>query len=132
MPLFKNFTIENCEILHMATKDWGHLVFGSGDKTDGVYTVKNCTFNGVGTQGIYINEKTSGATYNILNCTFEGDFGVEGAISIQNNAGVNCTVNVAGCEFNNIPETSHEICVHYDNDDMTLNAEGVEVYNANK
>ena len=122
---FDKLTIKNCEILHMATKDWGMLVFGSG-KENGVYTVENCTFNGVQTQGIYLNENTK-ATYHINNCKFNGDFGNEGAITIQNNAGVNCTVNVVGCEFNNIPETSHKIFVLYNNDDMTLNADGVEV-----
>ena len=110
MALFKYFTIENCEILHMATKSWGHLVFGGGNKADGVYTVKNCTFNGVGTQGIYINEDTSGATYNVLNCTFNGDFGSEGAVTIEANNS-NFTVNVLDCTFSNIPETSHSICV---------------------
>ena len=109
MALVKNFTIKNCEILHMATKSWGHIVFGSGNKADGVYTIENCTFNGVGTQGIYINENTTGATYNILNCTFNGDFGTEGAITIQTNKEVNHTVNVTGCEFNNIPAESHRI-----------------------
>ena len=123
--LFDNLTIKNCEILHMATKSWGMLVFDSG-KENGVYTVENCTFNGVQTQGIYLNEDTK-ATYHINNCKFNGDFGNEGAITIQNNAGVNCTVNVVGCEFNNIPETSHKIFVLYNNDDMTLNADGVEV-----
>ena len=110
MENFKYFTIENCEILHMADKSWGHLVFGGGNKADGVYTVKNCTFNGVGTQGIYINEDTSGATYNVLNCTFDGDFGIEGAVTIQANNS-NFTVNVFDCTFSNIPETSHSICV---------------------
>ena len=109
MALVKNFTIKNCEILHMATKTWGMLVFGGGNKADGVYTIENCTFNGVETQGIYINEGITGATYNIINCTFNGDFGGEGAITIQTNKGVNHIVNVEGCEFNNIPETSHRI-----------------------
>ena len=109
MALVKNFTIKNCEILRMATKSWGMLVFGGGDKTDGVYTIENCTFNGVGTQGIYINEGITGATYNIKNCTFNGDFGGEGAITIQTNKGVNHIVNVEGCEFNNIPAESHRI-----------------------
>ena len=129
LVLFKNFTIENCEILRMPAKTWGHLVFSTGDEADGVYTVKECTFNGVGTQGIYINENTSGATYNVLDCTFNGNFGGEGAITIQNNANVNFTVNVDGCDFIDIPETSHEIFVKYDNIGMTLNANGVEVYN---
>ena len=127
--LFKNLTIKNCEILHMASKSWGMLVLDRG-QSEGVYTVDNCTFTGVGTTGIYINEKNNGVTYNIKNCEFNGDFGVEGAISIQNDPNKNFTVNVTGCEFNfPEPSQSHEIYVHYDNDDMTLNAEGVEVYN---
>ncbi|MBR2948184.1 MAG: hypothetical protein IKC17_06325, partial [Bacteroidales bacterium] len=126
MALVKNFTIKNCEILHMATKSWGHIVFGSGNKADGVYTIENCTFNGVGTQGIYINENISGATYNILNCTFNGDFGTEGAITIQTNKEVNHTVNVEGCEFNNIPAESHRIFLAPNGGlfyDLTLNTD---------
>ena len=108
LDLAKNFTIKNCEILHMATKSWGMLVFGSGNSADGVYTVSNCTFNGVGTQGIYINETVSGAVYNIENCTFNGNFGSEGAITIQGNKDAKFTVNVdADCAFNNIPVTNH-------------------------
>ena len=87
----------------MATKSWGHIVFASGNKADGVYTIENCTFNGVGTQGIYINETITGATYNIKNCTFNGDFGTEGAITISTHQGVKHTVNVTDCEFNNVP-----------------------------
>ena len=132
MALFRNFTIENCEILHMATKSWGMLVFGGGNKADGVYTVKNCTFNGVGTQGIYINEDVSGATYNVLGCTFNGDFTCnDGAITIQNNAGVNSTVNVEDCKFENFLGT--KIFVLYNNDDMTLNnPDNVEVACGNR
>ena len=110
MALFKNFTIENCEILRMADKSWGHLVFGGGDKADGVYTVKNCTFNGVGTQGIYINESTSGATYNVLNCTFKGEFGDEGAVTIQNNRNVDFTVNVTNCKFEGV-DNEHKVFI---------------------
>lgn len=110
LDLFENFTIRNCEIIQRSgVKTWGHIVFGSGTKANGVYTIENCKFNGVGTQGIYINENTTGATYNILNCTFDGDFGTEGAITIQTNKNVNHTVNVKGCTFNNIPDTSHRI-----------------------
>lgn len=110
LDLFDSFTIKNCEIIQRSgVKTWGHIVFGSGNKANGVYTLENCTFNGVGTQGIYINETKSGATYNILNCTFEGDFGNEGAITIQTNKDVNHIVNVMGCTFNNIPDTSHRI-----------------------
>ena len=110
LDLFESFTIRNCEIIQRSgVKTWGHIVFGSGTKANGVYTIENCKFNGVGTQGIYINENTTGATYNILNCTFDGDFGTEGAITIQTNKNVNHTVNVKGCTFNNIPDTSHRI-----------------------
>ena len=88
LELCRHFTIKNCEILKMKDKGWGMMVFSSGVSTDGVYTVSNCTFNGVGTQGIFINEKKSGAVYNIENCTFNGDFGsAEGAVTIQNNTG---------------------------------------------
>ena len=124
MALFRNFTIENCEILHMANKSWGMLVFSTGDKANGVYTVKNCTFNGVGTQGIYINEDVSGATYNVLGCTFNGNFTCnDGAITIQNNAGVNTTVNVEDCKFEN-GFSGNKIYVLYNNNDMTLNNPG--------
>lgn len=110
LDLFDSFTIRNCEIIQRSgVKTWGHIVFGSGNKANGVYTIENCKFNGVGTQGIYINENTTGATYNILNCTFDGDFGTEGAITIQTNKNVNHIVNVKGCTFNNIPDTSHRI-----------------------
>lgn len=125
---FNTLTIENCEIMRMPNKSWGHLVFGASNNATGVYTISNCTFNGVGTQGIYINEQVSGATYNILNCTFNGDFGGEGAVTIQNNDGVQHIVNVTGCTFNNIPDTSHEIYVLYAYDGWTLNAEGVDAY----
>ena len=117
------FTIRDCKIGKMATKNWGHLVFGSSDNANGVYTISNCTFEGVGTQGIYINEKVSGATYNIENCTFNGNFGDEGAITIQNNANVNMKVNVKNCTFNEIPSTSHKIFIHYAYDGWTLNTD---------
>ena len=107
---FDNFTIRNCEILKReGVKDWGMVVFGSSNNPKGVYTIENCTFKGVGTQGIYINEQASGATYNILDCTFDGDFGTEGAITIQTNKDVNHIVNVKGCTFKNIPDDSHRI-----------------------
>ena len=125
----KNFTIKNCEVLHMATKKWGMLVFGSRKSSNGVVTLSNCTFNGVGTQGIYINEEMNGAVYNIENCTFNGNFGSEGAITIQDNANVDFTVNVNGCAFNNIPSTSHEVCLIYGNNVFTLNSDvELEVY----
>ena len=103
------FTIKNCEVFKMASKSWGMMVYNSG-RANGVYTIDNCTFNGVGTQGVYINESNSSAVYNITNCTFNGDFGGEGAVTIQVNLNVNHTVNVTGCTFNNIPSTSHKIC----------------------
>ena len=99
------------------------MVFGAFNKANGVCTLDNCTFNGVGTQGIYINESASGATYNILNCKFNGDFGTEGAVAIQNNSGVNHTVNVKGCTFSSIPSTSHEIYVKYAYTEWTLNTD---------
>ena len=119
---FDNFTIRNCEILkrEVSDKNWGMMVFSTG-KANGVYTIENCTFNGVGTQGIYINENNSGATYNIVNCTFDGDFGSsDGAITIQDNDNVNFTVNVTGCSFNNVTN-NRKICLIYGNNDFTLN-----------
>ena len=118
---FDSITIRDCEILKRENvKEWGMVVFGSSNNANGVYTIENCTFNGVGTQGIFINENVSGATYNILNCTFNGDFGDEGVISIQNNANVDHIVNVLGCTFN---VTSNKICVHYAYDGWTLNTD---------
>ena len=110
LEIYDQFTIRNCEVLRMPDKSWGLMVFSTG-KANGVYTVDNCTFNGIGTQGIYINETHSSAVYNITNCTFNGDFGIEGAITIQGNTGVNQAVNIKGCTFNNIPSTSHKICI---------------------
>jgi hypothetical protein len=121
LALCENFTIKNCEILHMATKTWGMLVFGTDQTPVGVYTVSNCTFNGVSTQGIYINEGRSGAIYNIENCTFTGDFGsADGAVTIQNNRGVTFTVNVTGCKFNT---DSNEICYLYNDPAFILNTD---------
>jgi len=125
--LYDELTIENCQIMRMPNKGWGHLVFGSSNKAGGVYTIKNCTFEGKKSQGIYINQ-TVEATFNIEDCTFTGDFGGEGAITVQNNDGVNVTVNVTGCTFNEIPETSHEIYVLYAFEGWTLNAEGVDAF----
>ena len=124
---FKTLTIDNCTIERMPDKAWGHLVFGSSAAAGGVYTVSNCIFNGVGSQGIYVNQ-TVAATFNIENCTFNGDFGGEGAITVQNNDGVNITLNVTDCEFNSIPETSHEIYILYAYAGWTLDAEGVDVF----
>lgn len=123
LELCKHFTIKNCEILKMKDKSWGMMVFSTGVSTDGVYTVSNCTFNSVGTQGIFINEKKNGAVYNIENCTFNGDFGSEdGAVTIQNNRGVAFTVNVTGCTFN-MTNGSHEISHHYNDSAFTLNTD---------
>ena len=123
LELCRHFTIKNCEILKMKDKGWGMMVFSTGVSTDGVYTVSNCTFNSVGTQGIFINEKKSGAVYNIENCTFNGDFGSEdGAVTIQNNRGVAFTVNVTGCTFN-MTNGSHEISHHYNDSAFTLNTD---------
>jgi hypothetical protein len=105
----------------MATKTWGMLVFGTDQTPVGVYTVSNCTFNGAGTQGIYINEGRPGAIYNIENCTFTGDFGSkDGAVTIENKRGVQFTVNVTGCTFNT---GSNEICYLYDDSAFTLNTD---------
>lgn len=120
---FKELKIQNCEILRMPDKDWGHLVFGSSDYEKGVYTIENCIFNGQGSQGIYINENVSGVTYNILNCTFEGNFGGEGAITIQNNTNVKHIVNVKGCSFINIPESSNKVYIIGNYEDWTLNTD---------
>jgi hypothetical protein len=123
LALCKNFTIKNCEILHMATKSWGMLVFGGRDSGAVNCTVSNCSFKGVGTQGIYINEKISGAVYNIENCTFDGEFSsADGAVTIQNNRGVKFTVNVTGCTFN-MTNGSHEISHHYNDSAFTLNTD---------
>jgi len=121
----KEFSISNCEILRMPNKSWGMLVFSASGKSDGVYTIENCTFNGVGTQGIYINETASGTTYNILNCTFNGDFGAEGAVTIQAGVSRNAAfnVNVTGCTFNSIPATSHKIAVLFTDTAWTLNTD---------
>ena len=124
LELFDKFTISNCEIIQRSGyKTWGHLVFGKSGKENGVYTIKNCTFNSNGNQGIYINETTSGAVYNIENCTFNGNFGSEdGAVTIQNNRGVKFTVNVTGCTFN-MTNGSHEISHHYNDSAFTLNTD---------
>lgn len=123
---FDKLTIRDCNIGKMLTKKWGMLVFGSSNNAKGVYTIENCTFEGVGTQGIYINEDASGATYNIIDCTFNGDFGNEGAVTIQNNTDVNHTVKVKGCTFNNIPSTSHKIYIHYAYNGWTLDTDVAE------
>ena len=122
LDLFDRFTISNCEIIQRSgVKTWGHLVFSASGKENGVYTIKNCTFNSNGNQGIYINETTSGAVYNIENCTFNGDFGsADGAVTIQNNRGVAFTVNVTGCTFNT---DSKKVCYLYDDPAFKLNTD---------
>ena len=128
----KKMTISNVEIKKMPNK-WGMLTTGTNAGAGaGVYTISNCIFNGVGTQGIYINETNNGAVYNIENCTFKGDFGVEGAITIQNNDNVDFTVNVKGCTFSNIPATSHKVFVHYAYDGWTLNTDVDAYWKANQ
>ena len=129
LDLFDSFTIKNCEIIQRSgVKTWGHIVFGNG-KANGVYTISNCTFNGVATQGIYINENNSSATYNIENCTFNGNFGIghDGAITIQTNKDVECIVNVKGCEFKNIPDDCRRIYLAPSTEglfyDLTLNTD---------
>ena len=127
LELFDTLTISNCTIGRMVDKTWGQLVFASSTTDGGVYTLSNCIFNGESTQGIYINQSKK-ATFNIDNCTFNGDFGSEGAITIQNNDGCDITVNVTDCEFNNIPATSHEIYILYAYNGWTLNADGVNAF----
>jgi len=127
LELFDELTISNCTMGRMVNKSWGQLVFGSSTVAGGVYTISNCIFNGESTQGIYINQDVA-ATFNIENCTFNGDFGGEGAITIQNNDGVNITVNVTDCSFNNIPATSHEIYMLYAYAGWKLNAPGVDAF----
>lgn len=124
LDLFDRFTISNCEIIQRSgVKTWGHIVFGGSGKENGVYTVENCTFTGVGTQGIYINETASGATYNVTNCTFNGDFGsADGAVTIQNNRGVKFNVNITGCTFN-MENGSRAVCYLYDDSAFKLNVD---------
>ena len=116
---FKKLTISNCTIERMPNKSWGHMVFASSDD-DGIYTISDCIFNGANTQGIYINQNVP-ATFNIENCTFDGNFGKEGAVTIQNNKNIAITVNVNGCAFNNIPGTSHGIFALYEHGGWNLN-----------
>lgn len=113
---YKQYTIHNCEILKMKTKSWGMVVHGGTGKVNGVYTISNCVFNGVETQGIYYNESTSGVIYNVVACTFIGKFGNEGAVTIQNNKpadGGKVIFNVFGCDFSNIDGSSPKISYHY-------------------
>ena len=93
------FAISNCTI-EKNTDKWGLLVFSSS-ASNGVYTVSNCIFNSAtGDQCIYINQSVA-ATFNIENCTFNAaDNARDGVITIQNNPGVDFTINVTGCEFN--------------------------------
>ena len=119
LALFDSLTIENCTIGRMLGKSWGQLVFGSSTQAGGVYTISNCIFDDEGTQGIYINQDVA-ATFNIVNCTFKGDFGDEGAIVVQNNS-VPAIVNVSD---NNFSVTKGEkIAIHYHKDQLILNAD---------
>ena len=126
LDLFDKLTISNCTIGRMVNKSWGQLVFSSSATPGGVYTISNCIFNGESTQGIFINQNVD-ATINIENCTFNDDFGREGAITIQDNNAV-FTVNVKGCKFNNIPDTSNDIAVadnkNVESGNWTLNVDG--------
>ena len=132
LALFDTLKISNCTMGRMLDKSWGQLVFGSSEKAGGVYTLSNCIFNGQGTQGIFINQNVA-ATFNIENCTFNGDFGGEGAITIQDNDVAGLVVDVKGCTFNNIPETSHEIAVLFTStNEWTLNANGANVWYRDK
>lgn len=119
---FNKLTISNCTIDRMYTKSWGHMVFASSTTAGGIYTISDCIFNGVGTQGIYINQNVA-ATFNIENCTFNGDFGSEGAVTIQNNNGIDFTLNMTDCTFKNIPESSREIFVKYTYGGWKLNVD---------
>ena len=122
LDLFESFTISNCEIIQRSGfKTWGHIVFSASGHENGVYTIKNCTFNSNGNQGIYINENTSGAVYNIENCTFNGNFGsADGAVTIENKRGAKFTVNVTGCTFNT---DSKKVCYLYDDPAFKLNTD---------
>ena len=122
LDLFESFTISNCEIIQRSGyKTWGHIVFSASGNENGVYTIKNCTFNSNGNQGIYINENTSGAVYNIENCTFNGNFGsADGAVTIENKRGAEFTVNVTGCTFNT---DSKKVCYLYDDPAFKLNTD---------
>lgn len=132
IDLFDELTISNCAIDRMYTKNWGHLVFCASKTTGGVFTLSDCIFNGVGTQGIFINQDFKGAshtpaTFNVVNCVFNGDFGGEGAITVSNGDGANFTLNVTGCEFKNVPD-GHVIYVQYAYNGWTLNAPGVDTF----
>ena len=119
LALFDSLTISNCTIGRMVNKSWGQLVFGSSETAGGVYTLTKCIFDDEGTQGIYINQNVA-ATFNIVNCTFNGDFGAEGAIVFQNNS-VPVTVNVSDNDFD--VTNGEEIAIHYHKDQLILNAD---------
>jgi len=126
---FDKLTISNCNIGRMYKPSrWGHVTYSSSSSAGGVYTISDCIFNGVNTQGIYINQKYP-ATFNVVNCIFDGENGNfgEGVITIQNNEGIEFTLNVIGCEFKNITG-SPEITVKYAYDGWTLNAPGVSAF----
>lgn len=115
---FDEFTITDCEILHMATKSWGHLVFG-GSKAGGVYTISDCLFTGVGTQGIYFNP-VSDAEWNVVGCTFTGDFGTEGAVVLQNNSKPT-ELTVTDNDF--AVTNGEELAIMYHKENLTLAAD---------
>ncbi|MBR6735462.1 MAG: hypothetical protein IKL92_01165, partial [Oscillospiraceae bacterium] len=104
----------------MVDKSWGQLVFSSG-KTNGVYTVSNCIFNGESTQGIYINPAAGNETYVIEGCTFTGDFGSEGAVTLQNHSELT-TLTVSNDNVFNVDNDSEELTIHYHKEALTLNS----------
>lgn len=134
-----HLTIKGCTILRRSGHWWGFLNLGGKGKN---YTISNCYFTGYDQwddrwedgepnptdidpsregycQGIYINTQ-EGCVYNIEYCTFDGNFGGEGAITIQNNE-VKCGVNIRGCEFiNRGDQTARNIYVHYNKPGMEL------------
>ena len=116
----------------MLDKSWGQIVFGGPSTAGGVYTISNCIFEGKSTQGIYINNNVA-STFNIKDCTFTGDFGNEGAITIQDNNVAGLVVNVTGCAFTDIPETSHEVAVLFTStNEWTLNAGDATIWYRDK
>jgi len=120
LELFNSFTISNCTIGRMVDKSWGQLVFSTG-KDGGVYTVSNCIFNGESTQGIYMNPANGNEKYVIEGCTFTGDFGIEGAITVQNNSEIT-TLTVSDDNVFNVDDDSEELTIHYHKSNLTLNS----------
>ena len=120
IELFNSFTISNCTIGRMVDKSWGQLVFSTG-KDGGVYTVSNCIFNGESTQGIYMNPANGNEKYVIEGCTFTGDFGIEGAITVQNNSEIT-TLTVSDDNVFNVDDDSEELTIHYHKSNLTLDS----------